>query len=101
MPQLTLDQALLHLCISNLPAMNGGLVTFVEDVGAFGGVFRVTTGLQEKFGEARCFDAPLSEQGIIGFGVGMAQKGLKPICEIPLPPRFSERSSTFSEQCIF
>lgn len=58
------------------------LVTFGEDVGAFGGVFRVTQGLQAKFGEERCFDAPLSEQGIIGFGIGMAQRGMKPICEI-------------------
>jgi 2-oxoisovalerate dehydrogenase E1 component beta subunit len=58
------------------------LVTFGEDAGAFGGVFRVTSGLQEKFGEERCFDTPLCEQGIIGFGIGMAQKGLKPICEI-------------------
>lgn len=58
------------------------LVTFGEDVGAFGGVFRVTQGLQQKFGESRCFDTPLSEQGIIGFGIGMAQKGMKPICEI-------------------
>lgn len=58
------------------------LVTFGEDAGAFGGVFRVTSGLQQKFGEERCFDTPLCEQGIIGFGIGIAQKGLKPICEI-------------------
>lgn len=58
------------------------LVTFGEDAGAFGGVFRVTAGLQEAFGEQRCFDTPLSEAGIVGFGIGMAQKGLKPICEI-------------------
>lgn len=58
------------------------LVIFGEDAGGFGGVFRVTSGLQQKFGEARCFDSPLAEQGIIGFGIGMAQKGLKPICEI-------------------
>lgn len=58
------------------------LLIFGEDAGAFGGVFRVTTGLQEKFGEARCFDTPLSEAGIVGFGIGIAQKGLKPICEI-------------------
>ncbi len=63
-------------------ARNERLVTFGEDCGMFGGVFRVTTGLQEKFGEERCFDTPLCEQGIIGFGIGMAQKGLKPICEI-------------------
>lgn len=58
------------------------LLIFGEDAGAFGGVFRVTTGLQAKFGEERCFDTPLSEGGIIGFGIGIAQKGLKPICEI-------------------
>lgn len=58
------------------------LVTFGEDVGYFGGVFRVTEGLQKKFGEERCFNTPLCEQGIVGFGIGMAQKGLKPICEI-------------------
>lgn len=58
------------------------LLTFGEDVGAFGGVFRVTKGLQEKFGEARCFDTPLSELGIVGFAIGVAQKGLKPVCEI-------------------
>lgn len=63
-------------------ARNAALVTFGEDVGAFGGVFRVTSGLQAKFGEERCFDTPLSEQGIIGFGIGMAQRGMKPVCEI-------------------
>ena len=61
---------------------NEKLVLLGEDCGYFGGVFRVTTGLQEPFGEERCFDTPLCEQGIIGFGIGMAQKGLKPICEI-------------------
>src|SRR3984957_751983 len=81
MPLLNIIQALnqtLHLEFARDPK----LVVFGEDAGAFGGVFRVTTGLQEKFGELRCFDTPLSEQGIIGFGIGMAQKGLKPICEI-------------------
>lgn len=58
------------------------LVLFGEDAGAFGGVFRVSDGLQKVFGEARVFDTPLSEQGIVGFGIGLAQKGIKPICEI-------------------
>ena len=58
------------------------LVTFGEDVGFFGGVFRVTVGLQEKFGKDRCFDTPLCEQGIVGFAVGLAQYGFKPIAEI-------------------
>lgn len=63
-------------------AKDDRLVSFGEDAGNFGGVFRVTQGLQKEFGEERSFDTPLSEAGIIGFAIGMAQKGLKPIPEI-------------------
>jgi len=55
---------------------------FGEDVGKFGGVFRATDGLQSKHGEARVFDTPLSEAGIIGTAIGMAIYGLKPVPEI-------------------
>jgi len=72
----------LNLTLHQEFARDKRLLTFGEDVGAFGGVFRVTSGLQEKFGEERCFDTPLNEQGIVGFGIGIAQRGLKPICEI-------------------
>lgn len=58
------------------------VITFGEDVGFFGGVFRATVGLQEKFGVERCFDTPISELGIMGFAMGCAQMGLKPIPEI-------------------
>jgi pyruvate dehydrogenase E1 component beta subunit len=81
MPVLNIIQALnetLHQEFGKNPL----LVHLGEDAGAFGGVFRVTTGLQQKYGEERCFDTPLSEGGILGFGIGMAQKGLKPVCEI-------------------
>lgn len=81
MPVMNIIQAL-NLALHQEFARDDRVLTFGEDAGAFGGVFRVTSGLQEKFGEDRCFDAPLSEQGIIGFGIGIAQKGLKPICEI-------------------
>ena len=58
------------------------VVLFGEDIGANGGVFRVTEHLQKQFGEERVFDTPLAESGIIGAAVGMAVYGLKPIAEI-------------------
>lgn len=56
-------------------------IIFGEDV-AFGGVFRCTMGLQEKFGKDRVFNTPLSEQGIVGFGIGAAAAGATAIAEI-------------------
>jgi len=55
---------------------------FGEDTGYFGGVFRVTDGLQAKHGLTRCFDAPIAEGGIMAAAVGMAAYGLRPIAEI-------------------
>lgn len=56
-------------------------VAFGEDV-AFGGVFRCTMNMREKFGNDRVFNTPLAEQGIIGFAIGMAAVGHTPIAEI-------------------
>ncbi|WP_291429890.1 alpha-ketoacid dehydrogenase subunit beta [Deinococcus sp.] len=58
------------------------VVLFGEDVGARGGVFMATAGLQERFGPRRVFDTPLSEASIVGAAVGMAVRGLRPIAEI-------------------
>src|SRR6204780_4033947 len=55
---------------------------FGEDVGYFGGVFRVTDHLQEKHGATRCFDTPISEGGILATAIGMGAYGLRPIVEI-------------------
>ncbi|WP_300974034.1 alpha-ketoacid dehydrogenase subunit beta [Sphingomonas sp. LHG3406-1] len=63
-------------------ARDPDIVVFGEDVGYFGGVFRATAGLQKEFGKERCFDAPISEGGIVGAAVGMAAYGLKPLIEI-------------------
>ncbi len=58
------------------------VIVFGQDVGREGGVFRVTDGLQAKYGERRVFDALLSESAIVGTGLGMATNGLRPVCEI-------------------
>ena len=61
---------------------NPKLLIFGEDVGLKGGVHAATMGLQAEFGESRVFDTSLSEEGIIGNAVGMAQAGLRPVTEI-------------------
>ena len=53
-----------------------------EDIGAAGGVFKVTEGLQERFGPDRVLDTPISEQAIVGTAIGAAVKGLRPIVEL-------------------
>ena len=58
------------------------VVVMGEDVGFFGGVFRATAGLQEKYGKNRVFDTPITECGIIGVAVGMGAYGLRPVPEI-------------------
>ncbi|KND62675.1 alpha-ketoacid dehydrogenase subunit beta [Candidatus Phytoplasma phoenicium] len=63
---------------------NPKIVLFGEDVGKLGGVFRVTAGLQDKHGEKRVFNTPITESGIVGSAIGMSLNGLIPIAEIQL-----------------
>ena len=63
-------------------ADNERVVCLGEDIGQFGGVFRATSNLQEKYGRERCFNTPLTEQGIAGFAVGLAAQGAVPVAEI-------------------
>src|ERR687888_1933481 len=58
------------------------VVVLGEDVGARGGVFRVTAGFLDEFGEERVVDTPLAESGIVGVAIGMAMHGLLPVAEI-------------------
>ena len=58
------------------------VVVLGEDVGARGGVFRVTAGFMDEFGEQRVIDTPLAESGIVGTAIGMALHGLLPVAEI-------------------
>jgi len=53
-----------------------------EDVGVFGGIFQITAGLYQKFGDDRVMDTPISESAIIGGGIGAAINGMRPVVEI-------------------
>jgi len=53
-----------------------------EDVGAYGGAFKVTEGLQARFGESRVVDTPISEAAIVGAAAGAAHMGMRPVCEM-------------------
>jgi 2-oxoisovalerate dehydrogenase E1 component beta subunit len=53
-----------------------------EDIGAYGGAFKVTDGLLAKFGEGRVIDTPISEAGIVGAAAGAAHMGMRPVCEM-------------------
>lgn len=81
MAQMNLLQAI-NNALDIAMAEDDSTLCFGEDVGHFGGVFRATSGLQEKYGKARCFNTPLVEQGIIGFANGLAAQGSRPIAEI-------------------
>ena len=72
----------LNSALDVMLAKNSEVLVFGEDVGYFGGVFRVTDKLQKKHGRHRCFDTPISEGGIIATGIGMAAEGLRPVLEI-------------------
>ena len=58
------------------------VIAYGEDVGEDGGVFRATEGLQEEFGEKRCFSSPLAESGIAGTAIGMSLYGFRPVVEM-------------------
>ena len=58
------------------------VIAYGEDVGEDGGVFRATEGLQEDFGEKRCFSSPLAESGIAGTAIGMSLYGFRPVVEM-------------------
>jgi 2-oxoisovalerate dehydrogenase E1 component beta subunit len=72
----------LNRALADSLAADERVVVFGEDVGALGGVFRVTDGLTARFGEDRVFDTPLAESAIVGTAIGMAMNGLVPVVEM-------------------
>ncbi len=81
MSPVTMAQAL-NAALRDAITEDDNVVVFGEDVAELGGVFRVTDGLTSAFGEQRCFDTPLAEAGIVGFAVGMAMAGFRPVVEM-------------------
>lgn len=85
MPNWTMVQALNNALALELERDSRVLI-FGEDVGHNGGVFRVTEGLQQRFGEERVYDTPLAESALVGTALGMALYGLRPVVEIQFAP---------------
>ena len=81
MSMMTIVQAINNALDIKL-AEDKTIVVYGEDTGKEGGVFRVTEGLQKKYGVERVFDSPLAESAIVGAGLGMALSGLRPIVEL-------------------
>ncbi len=79
--KLTMVQAL-NSALHDAMSADEQVLVFGQDVSAQGGVFRVTEGLTEIFGEQRCFDTPLAESALIGVAVGLAMRGFVPVPEI-------------------
>jgi len=81
MPTMNMVQAL-NSAMDVMLERDPDTVVFGEDVGFFGGVFRVTDGLQKKYGRTRVFDSPIAEGGIAGVAIGMSVYGLRPVIEV-------------------
>jgi pyruvate/2-oxoglutarate/acetoin dehydrogenase E1 component len=81
MPTFTLAQAINHALGKALDERDD-VILMGEDIGAAGGVFRLTNGLLDKFGRERVIDTPVAESGIVGVGYGLAVGGLRPVLEM-------------------
>jgi 2-oxoisovalerate dehydrogenase E1 component beta subunit len=81
MTQMNMIQAL-NSAMDVMMGRDASVVTMGEDVGYFGGVFRVTDGLQRKYGQHRVLDSPIAEGGIVATAIGMSVNGLRPVAEI-------------------
>ena len=75
-----------------------------EDVGLYGGAFKVTAGMLEKFGELRVVDTPISESGIVGAAIGAALMGMRPIAEMQFADFIScgfDQITNFAAKCRY
>ena len=72
----------LNAGLSQAMSANDKVLMFGEDVAELGGVFRVTEGLLDEFGDKRIFNTPIAESGIVGTAIGLAMRGYRPVVEI-------------------
>src|SRR3954466_8458918 len=95
MPTMTYLQAISDAMRQEMRS-DGRVFVMGEDIGTFGGAFKVTDGFIDEFGPDRVMDTPLAESGIIGTAVGAAVEGMRPICEM----QFSDFISCGFDQLV-
>ena len=96
MPTLTYSQAI-NEALAEEMQRNENVILYGQDVAVWGGIFKVTDGLLEKFGPERVFDTPISESVMVGAGVGAASMGLRPVVEL----QFADFVITAGDEIFF
>jgi 2-oxoisovalerate dehydrogenase E1 component beta subunit len=81
MPTITYLEAIRQALFDEM-ARDERVFVMGEDVGAYGGAFKVTEGLLDRYGEARVIDTPISEVAVVGSAIGASYMGMRPVCEI-------------------
>lgn len=81
MPVITYLEAIRQALFGEM-ALDDRVFVIGEDVGAYGGAFKVTEGLIDRFGASRVIDTPISESAIVGSAIGAAYMGMRPVCEV-------------------
>jgi pyruvate dehydrogenase E1 component beta subunit len=96
MPKITYSQAI-NQALAEEMQRDEDVILYGQDVAVWGGIFKVTQGLLEKFGQDRVFDSPISENVMVGAGVGAASMGLRPVVEL----QFADFVITAGDEIFF
>jgi pyruvate dehydrogenase E1 component beta subunit len=96
MPTITYSQAI-NQALAEEMQRDEDVILYGQDVAVWGGIFKVTQGLLEKFGPDRVFDSPISENVMVGAGVGAASMGLRPVVEL----QFADFIITAGDEIFF
>ncbi len=96
MPTITYSQAI-NQALAEEMQRDEDVILYGQDVAVWGGIFKVTQGLLEKFGPDRVFDSPISENVMVGAGVGAASMGLRPVVEL----QFADFVITAGDEIFF